>query len=224
MVEDHVLQRERTEELITKEASARVVCRFETFPQFLDWLKVAPSASHPQLLILDLVVERGPSVDPAAVRRLVDSGLKVLVLSAMASPSLVRAVLQAGVAGIVGKRDSAQDLVDAVRTVCSGEQWITPEVASVIASDETRPDLSDQEERALVLYAAGLTLSAVAERIGVKPDTAKKYIARVRRKYAAVGRPASSKTDLYRAAVADGLVSPVRHALRRRRARDSPDE
>lgn len=209
VVEDHVLQRERTEEVLRTQAGVKVVCRCETLPQFLEWLKITPKASHPHLLVLDLIVERGQSADPAVVASLVrGSGLKVLVLSAMASPVLVRETLKAGVSGFVGKRDSSETLVKAVHTVLNGSSWITPEVASVIAADPNRPALSGQEERALVLYAAGLTTAAVAERIGVKRDTAKKYLDRVKKKYAETGRTVSTKTDLYRIAVADGFIDP----------------
>jgi hypothetical protein len=42
--------------------------------------------------------------------------------------------------------------------------------------------------------------------MNVKPDTAKSYLARVKRKYAEVGRPVRSKIDLSRAAGRDGLL------------------
>ncbi|WP_232678530.1 response regulator transcription factor [Nocardioides sp. R-C-SC26] len=210
IVEDHALQRERTEEVLHERAGVRVVARCEHLPQFVAWLERAPREERPHLLVLDLSVDRGPAVDPELVASLVRGGLRVLVLSAMASPALVRQVMRAGVAGFVGKRDPATDLVDAVHTVLSGGEWMTPDMANVIVNDPGRPALSDQEERALVLYASGLTLEAVAAGIGVKRDTAKKYIDVVKRKYAEAGRSVRSKTDLYRAAVADGYLDDAR--------------
>jgi DNA-binding CsgD family transcriptional regulator len=73
-------------------------------------------------------------------------------------------------------------------------------------SDPLRPTLSDQERRALQLYASGLKMTAVAHTMNVSPHTAKEYIARVRAKYAAAARPARTKTDLYREAVRDHLL------------------
>lgn len=206
VVEDHALQRERTEEVLRDQAGVRIVCRCADLPQFLVWLQRAPEQTRPHLLVLDLSVDRGPAADPEAVAGLVRAGLRVLVLSAMASPALVRQILRAGVSGFVGKRDPAEDLVRAVHTVLDGGTWMTPEMAAVMATDPARPALSDQEERALALYASGLTLDAVAERIGVKRDTAKKYVERVKAKYAAAGRPVNTKVDLYRAAMADGYL------------------
>ncbi len=206
IVEDHLLQRKRTEDLVNAQDGLRVVRSSETLPEFLDWLSRSDPRVRPQLLILDLIVERGPSVDPDHVRQLVDDGMRVLVLSALASATQVREVIRAGVGGVLGKRDSEADIIAAIWTVLKRGQWVTPEIASLMAADANRPRFSDQEERALILYASGLTLEAVAAALGVKPDTAKKYLARVKAKYAAAGRPARTKVDLGREAMRDGLV------------------
>ncbi len=208
IVEDHVLQRTRTVELLSGEPGWEVVHSCETMPDFMQWLRQCKPPDHPQLLILDLMVDRRPPVDPSVVTELVRAGLRVVVLSALASPHLVRQVVRAGVAGIVGKHDSEVDLLDAVRAVVRGEEWMTSELASVIAGDGDRPRLSVQEERALVLYASGLSLDAVAQSIGVQHDTAKMYLSRVKAKYTAVGRRAASKLDLYQVALVDGYLAP----------------
>lgn len=208
LVEDHLLQRTRTEELINAQAGLKVVWSGETLPEFEAWMLELPEVRWPHLLVLDLLVERGTNADPDRVRALVRSGVRVLVLSAMASPELVRKILKAGVSGIAGKRDTEEDIVAAIWTSLGRGQWLTPELASVIASDVDRPKLSDQEERALVLYASGLTLEAVASALGIKQDTAKKYLSRVKNKYAEVGRPARTKLDLNLVAQQDGYLDP----------------
>lgn len=208
IVEDHLLQRRATEGLIASRPELRLVFSGETMPHFLAWLRTHGKEEPPHLLILDLMAERRPSVDPAIVRALTDSGLRILVLSAMASPPLVRAVLRAGVGGIVGKRDSEQDILQAIAAVLRRGEWLTPELAAVIAADADRPALSVQEERALVLYASGLTMEAVGATMNVRPDTAKQYLNRVRAKYADAGRQLRSKVDLAKAAWVDGYLDP----------------
>lgn len=208
VVEDHLLQRLRTESLVDSQHGMRVVASVETLPELMSWLRRTDVRSRPHLVVLDLVVDRAPSVDPAAVRSLTNAGIRVLVLSAMASPSLVRAVLRAGATGILGKRDNEESIVEAMWAALRGEPWITSELAAVMAGDTERPALSDQEERALVLYASGLTLASVAEALGVRPDTSKKYMTRVKAKYASVGRPARTKVELHREAMRDGLIDP----------------
>ncbi|MFY1632442.1 sigma factor-like helix-turn-helix DNA-binding protein [Solwaraspora sp. WMMB335] len=68
------------------------------------------------------------------------------------------------------------------------------------------PRLSRQESAVLLAYVSGLTMAAVARRTGIGLGTAKQYLDRVKRKYAAVGRPARTKLELARRAVEDGLL------------------
>ena len=206
VVEDHLLQRKRTEELVTAQPGLRMVWSGETLPEFLAWVKNVQEDDRPHLLLLDLMVERGPSVTAEEVEAVIGVGTRVLVISALASPALIRRVIRAGVDGVVGKRDSEADIVAAIWTALGRGHWMTPELASIIAGDENRPVLSEQEERVLVLYASGLTLEGVGKALGIKADTAKKYLSRVKVKYAAAGRPASTKLELNEVARQDGLL------------------
>lgn len=208
VVEDHVLQRRRTEEIVHAHPQMTLVWSGETLPGFVDWCQRAPRSHHPHLLILDLQVDQGVDVDPALLRHVVSAGLKVLVVSALARPELVRQVLRAGVGGVVGKRDSEATLVAAMERVVAGRGWFTPETASVIAGDLERPALSDQEERALILYASGLTRAAVAQALNVRPETVKTYLDRVKAKYSERGLEVRTKLDLNWVAVQHGYLSP----------------
>lgn len=208
IVEDHTLQRKRTEELIGRTGEFDVVFSGESAPEFLSWSKTAPRERRAQLLVLDLMVERQPSVDVRLVRAFLDAGLHIVVLSALASPPLVRSIVQAGVSAIVGKRDDEQDILAAIRAVLRGEEWMTTELATVIAGDPDRPRLSIQEERALVLYASGLTVQQVAEAMNIGRETAKQYLDRVKKKYAASGVSVRSKLDYGKIAWQDGYVDP----------------
>lgn len=209
IVEDHTLQRKRTEELIGRTGEFDVVFSGESAPEFLAWSKTAPRERRAQLLVLDLMVERQPSVDVRLVRAFLDAGLHIVVLSALASPPLVRSIVQAGVSAIVGKRDDEQDILTAIRAVLRGDEWMTTELATVIAGDPDRPRLSIQEERALVLYASGLTVQQVAEAMNIGRETAKQYLDRVKKKYAASGVSVRSKLDYGKIAWQDGYVDPT---------------
>jgi DNA-binding NarL/FixJ family response regulator len=210
IVEDHTLQRVRTEELLRRTGEFEVVFSGVSAPEFLQWSRTAPRDRRAQLLVLDLMVDRQPSVDVELVKAFLSAGLHVVVLSALASPPLVRSIVQAGVAAIVGKRDSEDDILAAVRAALRGEEWLTTELAVVIAGDPDRPRLSIQEERALVLYASGLTILQVAEVMNIGRETAKQYLDRVKKKYAHAGISVRSKLDYGKIAWQDGYLDPSR--------------
>lgn len=208
IVEDHTLQRMRTEDLLRRDARFEIVFSGASAPEFLKWSRTVSREQRPHLLVLDLMVERQPSVDVELVRALLDAGLKIVVLSALASPPLVRSIIQAGVSAIVGKRDQEDDIMAAIGAVLRGEEWMTTELATVIAGDPERPKLSIQEERALVLYASGLTVQQVAEAMNIGRETAKQYLDRVKKKYAASGVSVRSKLDYGKIAWNEGYLDP----------------
>jgi DNA-binding NarL/FixJ family response regulator len=206
IIEDHLLQRERTREILGAQPGLQVVGCFTSLPEFLRWQGNAERSQRPHLLVLDLQVDRGPDVDPEVVRALMNTGVRVLVLSAFASTALLRAMLKVGVSAFVGKRDSAETIVAATWAVLERRTWMTPEIAWILSNAPDQPSLSIQEERALVLYASGMTLNAVAEALGVKPATAKSYLDRVKAKYDAVNRPIRTKVDMRDVVNADGYA------------------
>lgn len=209
IVEDHSLQRARTEDLLSRGGEFEVVFSGTTAPEFVAWARTVPRERRPHLLVLDLMVDRQPSVDVELVASLLGAGLRIVVLSALASPPLVRGIVRAGVSGIVGKRDSEEDILAAIRAVLRDDEWMTSELASVIAGDPERPRLSIQEERALVLYASGLTVDQVGAAMNIGRETAKQYLDRVRKKYASAGITVSSKLDFGRIAWTEGYLDPA---------------
>ncbi|MFV0433428.1 MAG: response regulator [Leucobacter sp.] len=208
IVEDHTLQRARTEELLSRSGEFEVVFSGTSAPDFVEWARSVPREQRPHLLVLDLMIDRQPSVEVSLIEALLEAGLRIVVLSALASPPLVRGIVRAGVTGIVAKRDDEEDILAAIRAVLRGDEWMTTELASVIAGDPDRPQLSVQEERALVLYASGLTIEQVASAMNIGRETAKQYLNRVKQKYAAAGIAVRSKLDYGRIAWAEGYLDP----------------
>jgi len=149
------------------------------------------------VILLDLNL-RDSSLPSANVRRLVTSGYRVLIVSTIPDAEHVIATISAGASGYVTKNRDLVALADAIREVAGGGFALSPELAFVLSRDlrRERPALSPRELEVLGLYASGMTLDAVARRIGIAPGTARTHLARVKQKYAEVGRPAFTKLDL----------------------------
>lgn len=160
------------------------------------------------LLDLNLADASRPGHNVRALRAV---GARVLLFSVASDPAAIREAVAAGALGLVAKAEPLDRLVTAVQAVAQGQPYFTAEWAAALAGDRSpsRPALSQREAEALRLYATGLPLKSVARRMGLKPDTAKEYLDRVRRKYAEVERPAQTKLELYRRAVEDGLLGPA---------------
>ena len=164
------------------------------------------------LVLLDIELHDG--TDPADnVRSLTSKGWPVLLFTQDPRLRLVSRTFRAGAAGILSKGEDLATIAHAVGLVASGMPYLSSECAVAVAQDElwTAPNLTPREVDAIRLYAAGMKLSSVARRLGVSEDTARTYLLRARHKYAAAGRAANTKTDLYIRAVEDGILpSPGR--------------
>lgn len=164
---------------------------------------------EPDVVLLDLELHDG--TDPADnVARLTDRGWPVLIFTQDLRGRLVSRAFRAGAAGVLSKAEDIDVVAGALRTVGSGEPFLSKEWAAVVADDSAfaMPLLAPREVEAVRLYAAGLKLTSVARRLGVTEETVRTYLLRARRKYESAGRPAYTKTDLYIRAVEDGMLPP----------------
>jgi len=206
LIDDHESVRLGLEAACAR-AGKDVVFSGSTVTHYLDWRTFSASAPA-DVVVLDLTLGDGTTVTEN-VQRLVHDGSSVIIHSVADRPAAVREALAAGAAGIVSKSSPIGDVTAAIGTVAQGEPLNNVEWASAVEGDRAFADaqLSARERDVLRLYAAGLPLKVVADRLGVAYSTAKENITRVRVKYVEVGRPAPTKVDLLRRAMEDGLLA-----------------
>jgi DNA-binding NarL/FixJ family response regulator len=78
------------------------------------------------------------------------------------------------------------ELLQAVRTACSGKKYVSQSLAQILASDldagaDRRPhqSLSDREYQVMVMIAGGKTVSEIAETLHLSVKTVSTYRARI---------------------------------------------
>ncbi|BDV30015.1 response regulator transcription factor [Microbacterium terricola] len=207
LIDDHESVRLGLTAACLRAGSAEVVFSGSSVGEYLDW-RVFSKSPPADVVVLDLTLGDGTTVTEN-VHNLVRDGSSVIIHSVADRPAAVREALAAGAAGVVSKSSPIDDVIAAVRTVAAGEVLNNVEWASAVEGDRAFADaqLSTREREVLRLYAAGLPLKVVAERLGVAYSTAKENITRVRVKYVEVGRPAPTKVDLLRRAMEDGILA-----------------
>ncbi|MFE6735556.1 sigma factor-like helix-turn-helix DNA-binding protein [Microbacterium sp. NPDC057650] len=208
MVEPHVLQRNGAMELLRERGGLHVVHGADSLAGLLAWMRDRSERHWPHLLVAELLPIDPAGGDLRALAALRRAGMRVLLLSSLSSRHEARAVREAGVDGIVSKTDSEDVLITAALQVLVGKQVITDTAEAALRDESRIPRLSAQETRLLSLYVDGWSISAAAEELGVRPDTARKYLSRIKQKYSAVGVEAHTKVDLVRLAWRDGLADP----------------
>ena len=145
----------------------------------------------------------------AVPRRVVESAdpIQVTLVGGDVGQRRRLAELLAHVAGIevTGWSDSPRAL--AVLDSCAALDVVLS--VPVQPVEMRRPQLSPRQREVLVAYSAGNDLlDVVARGLGMKAETFKTHLSRIRIKYDEVGRPAPTRRDLYVRAVQDGLLPP----------------
>lgn len=133
----------------------------------------------------------------------------VLVIAYDTASPAIWAMRRAGAAGMISKREPAEEIIDAIRTVATGATWNGPVSAdSTLTWDDEiekrqSATLSKREEQVLRQISCGLTHGQVAYRLGISQHTVDTYVKRIRSKLGL-----GNKAELTRAALVCGFASP----------------
>ncbi|MEN4479805.1 helix-turn-helix transcriptional regulator [Mycolicibacterium cosmeticum] len=136
--------------------------------------------------------------DVEALSRICAAGYRVVCFGTSLSDAAVLGCLGAGVdAFVVGDRHPAGYAAVTIRSAAELKMSTT---------GVTLPGLTHRESQVLIAWCHASTKEDVAERLDIERATVSSHLQRIRAKYAAVGRAASTKAALIARAVQDGLV------------------
>lgn len=206
VIDESVLRREAIQQALGDELQLKIVMTAGDARTLVSWLRRADRSRWPHLVALSLPPDGGATEHSHIVAALRGAGMRVLALTSGASRSIGKRLHDDGIDGLLSHSDTRQELLTVAESVLAGRRTVSPAAEFETVRSPWGVRLSHQEERILALYASGLTVAEAAAAIGVRHDTARKYLARVRDKYTAAGRPARSKIDLARIAQDEGLI------------------
>jgi DNA-binding NarL/FixJ family response regulator len=202
VVDDHAVVIRGIAADLTEAAGIEVVATARTTPELLT------SGVSLDVVVLDLDLRDGsrPGDNVTALR---EAGARVLLFSAYEDGALLTDGVRAGAHGYLSKARDIEDLATAIREIMADEEAISAEMLIALSAvARNRPDLSPRQEEVLVRYTStDAKLPTVARQLGMRPETLKTHLRRIKEKYAAVDRPISTRLELYRRAVEDGYLA-----------------
>ena len=160
------------------------------------------------VVVLDLQFQEARSgLD--VLRRLVAAGLRVVVYTMSTDAATVLTCLDYGAACFLTKSEGKRHLVAAIQAAAANTPYLGPTMAGAMADDrrDERPVLSPREQEVLLHWFRTDSKNLVASALYISTATVNTHLARVRTKYAAVGRPATTKAALVARALQDGLIT-----------------
>jgi len=143
---------------------------------------------RPDLVVLDLNLPGVGGLEVIARLKLDDPGVRVLVLTMHDNAIYVTRALQAGASGYVSKNAPPDEILEAMRRVAGGRNYIEHDIAQELALLNIRTpahllnDLSRRDIEILRLLGEGRSLSQIADTIGVSYKTVANNCAQIKAK------------------------------------------
>ncbi|MFN8625454.1 MAG: response regulator transcription factor [Candidatus Binatia bacterium] len=166
-------------------------------------------ASPWDVLILDVSLGERNSLHELPKVKEMRPALPVIVLSMYGERQFVVEAMRAGAAAYVTKGRPPDELFRAVRTVLAGRRYLgealAEQLADHLAMDTTgqpHEALSPRELEVFLLLAAALSVSTIAERLGLSVKTVSTYRTRILEKMSL-----QSNAEVIQYAVRHGLVA-----------------
>ena len=187
LVDDHAMFRSGVKHDIG--TRVRVVGEGEDVPTAV----AAILAAVPDVVLLDVHLPGGGGVEVIKQVLPVEPDVRFLALSVSDSAEDVIGVIRAGARGYVTKSISADELVDAIGRVASGDAVFSPRLAGfvldafsgsidVASVDEDLDRLSQREREVLRLIARGYQYKEIAKELFISVKTVETHVSSVLRK------------------------------------------
>src|SRR2546422_1352374 len=171
LADDHPIVLDGLEGLFRLEPDFQVVARCINGEETL----VAVRRHRPDILILDLRMPRGDGLEILRTLRREKLPTKVVLLAGALEEDEVLEALRLGVRGVVLKELAPQQLVECVRKVHAGEQWLEKQLSSRVLETLLRREaggrtgnsvLTPREIEIVRMVASGLRNRELARRLG----------------------------------------------------------
>ncbi len=159
---------------------------------------------HPRVLVLDLNMPGGSSLQAIPQIRAESPDTQIVVLTMQQEPAFAREALGAGALGYVLKEAADEELVEAVHRAAVGESYLNPGLGARIASEPPPgppDDLSEREVDVLRLIALGHTNAEIAERLYLSVRTVETHRSHLQQKLRL-----STRAELVHYAIERGLI------------------
>lgn len=173
VVDDQILFTETLKILLAADPGIEVVGVLSSGPELLRLVRAQPV----DVILVDVDMPGMSGLDTVrALARIPRAATaRIIMLTVVTAPGVVRAALDARVAGFLGKDVHARDLLQAIRTVADGGRVVGADLAASAALVGPNP-LTEAERRVLRRVRDGADTTAAAKQLLLSTGTVKNHL------------------------------------------------
>ena len=200
IADDHAVVRRGLRQVLDSEDGVEVVAEAANLEDARRYVR----GHHPTVLVLDLNLPEGLSLNAIPEIRSEFPDTRIVVLTMQNEPAYARQALSAGALGYVLKEAAESELLEAVRRAAAGDTYLNPRLGARVAAEPPpgAPDgLSEREVEVLRMIALGHTNAEIAEQLYLSVRTVETHRAHIQQKLGL-----GSRSELVRYALDHKLV------------------
>jgi DNA-binding NarL/FixJ family response regulator len=180
IAEDHAVVRQGLRILIHTDPDLQVTGEAADGPAAVELAE----KMRPDIVIMDLAMPRMNGLEATRAILQKAPGSKVLVLSSYSDDDSVASLLGAGASGYITKHSASDDLLQAIRQIIRGKQYLSPRISqrlrrrnqsAFLHGRQPTRELSPREKEVLKLIALGLASKEIAARLALSSKTIEKH-------------------------------------------------
>jgi DNA-binding NarL/FixJ family response regulator len=190
LVEDHVLVRQGTKDLLDRKEGIQVVAEAGDGEEAI---RLA-NERCPDVILMDIALPKLNGIEATKQIKAANAEVAVLVLTAYDDDEYVFAFLEAGAAGYLLKDVSIDELVKAIQAVHLGDSVLHPAVTRKVVDyfaqratmqpanerpESAVPHLTKREQQVLKLAAKGMTNREIAGELSISARTVQVHLSNV---------------------------------------------
>jgi DNA-binding NarL/FixJ family response regulator len=168
----------------------------------LAWL----NGNKAEIILLDINLPDLSGIEFCRIAKSRHAGLKILAITSIEQRHVVDQMLAAGANGFILKSSDTTEILEAIKQVIDGNQYISKSVADLLkgklSSNGDLPILTRREIEVLKLIADGLTNQEIAEKLFISSWTVDSH-----RKNLLLKFNAKNTAILVKTAVTNGIIT-----------------
>lgn len=169
IADDHDIFRQSLALLIEGRSEHRVVSHAQSFVGLFE----LAAQVGPDCMLLDYQMPGGDPLLITEQLRVHLPDIKIILLTGIQSGGALQQLEPLLCDGLLHKRDNADLILSGIEQVAQGLHFVSPTVAELIA--EVNVGLTQRELQILSLFAQGLNLNSIAERLAISLRTVEKH-------------------------------------------------
>ena len=198
IVDDHSIVRQGLATIIDRDPEMMTVAQAEDGRQAIDLFR----EHQPDVTLMDLRMPQMAGVEAISTICAEFKTARIMVLTTYNSDEDIYRGLKAGAQGYLLKDAKPNELLNAIRTIDRGEQYIPQDVGAKLVQRMSNPELSERELEVLRLMARGMNNLDTATALNIGESTVKSHINRILSKLGV-----NDRTQAVIVAVRRGIVS-----------------